>query len=202
MLFKRKLPAGLKQSVDEYLQSHYMQEDEGLLKDGAVFEEAARIAAPERSAAGFAKAKANESTIEFMPPCTTAQSAPMPTAAMPDLDRRLSELDESFQQMLLRKIDESGMRDAVCYKRAGIDRKLFSKIRSNPQYKPKKATAIAFCMALELDLDETEELLRKAGYALSHSSKFDLIVEYFILHRRYDIQELNLMLYEYDQPVI
>jgi len=94
------------------------------------------------------------------------------------------------------------MRDAVCYKRAGVDRKLFSKIRSNPSYKPKKTTAVAFCMALELSFDEACELLRKAGYALSRSSKFDVIVEYFLTHRRYDLNELNIALYEYDQPVI
>lgn len=125
-----------------------------------------------------------------------------PTAVLPGLDRELSMLDESFRQMLLRKIDEKDMKDSACYKRAGVDRKLFSKIRSNPDYRPKKATAIAFCIALELPFDEAMEMLRKAGYTLSRSSKFDVIVEYFIRNRRYDLNELNIALYEYDQPII
>ena len=118
------------------------------------------------------------------------------------LSEALRGIDESFSEMVLRKIDESGMTDAQCYKKAQLDRKLFSKLRGNRLYKPSRQTAVALALALELSLEETRELLMKAGFALSHSSEFDIIIEYFISKGNYNRFEINEALYEFDQPLI
>jgi len=142
-----------------------------------------------------------ETVSRYKKPVSENMSVSYAIAPAP-LDNLIGNFDESFSQMLLRLIDAKGMTDVEIYKRANLDRKLFSKIRTNKDYMPSKRTAIALAVALELSLDETDAFLRRAGYALSHAVKFDVIVEYFIANGIYDIFKINEVLFEYDQPLL
>jgi len=135
----------------------------------------------------------------YATPASAMQTAPMRAAVKSDI---LVKLDESFATTLLRLIDSKGKTDVEVYKRANLDRKLFSKIRKGKDYMPSKRTVVALAIALELPLTETNDLLRRAGFALSRSVVFDVIIEYFITNKKYDIFDINNVLFEYDQQLL
>ena len=191
------------QSVQSYIDEHYIQQklrEEYAVADSSDIYRTIRERRQRRRADTqvFQSEAFDEETDKLMAPVAASMPATMPTS----LDDMLQKTDAGFSETLLKLIDRTGKKDAEIYKKANIDRKLFSKIRSNPAYKPSKATALAFAVALELDLDETRDFIGRAGYALSHSSKFDIIVEFFILQKNYNVMELNETLFAFDQPLI
>lgn len=151
------------------------------------------------------KSYAYESNIRCDTIAASPHSAdrPMCSARNKSLDEYMSNMDKSFAYKLFDLIDESGMTDVECYKKANIDKKTFSKIKCNPKtYKPSKQTAVAFAIALKLDLEKTQDLLASAGITLSRSFTFDKIIRYFIQNEVYDIFEINEALFEFDQPLL
>ena len=134
--------------------------------------------------------------------CIELSICAAPTVEAEELSEMLENLDAGFSETLLKLIDRTGRKDSEIYKKANIDRKLFSKIRNNLDYKPSKSTALAFAFALELDIEETQDFIGRAGFALSPSSKFDVIVEFFLINENYNIYELNEVLFAFDQPLI
>lgn len=185
--FSRSLPAELFEQVQSFVQENYIDEEGFELE--------------ELQAASFFG-----DTCESMSVAAPCSSVP---AAMDEVfvrERRLEDVvnqtEETFVEALLRHIDERGLTDPVVYRRAGLDRKHFSKIRKNAAYQPSKKTALLLALALELNLDETKDLLARAGYALSHANKADLIVEFFIEHKQYDLMMIDEALYAFDQPLL
>lgn len=172
--------------VASYIDEHYVKEHDARRRDFLDVERAALEEVHILSSGAAVPQK--------VMPSITAQNA--------GLDDLVGNLDEPFSTTLLRLIDAKGKTDAEVYKRANLDRKLFSKIRTVKGYMPSKRTAVALAVALELTPDETADLLARAGYALSHSQKFDVIVEYFILNGKYDIFQINEVLFKYDQPLL
>ena len=177
-------------SVACYIDEHYVEAYE-LETYGDVRESSRRNRYQQR--------RIREEPIEaMMAPC-----APMPCRESAlSLDDFLKTKDAGFSETLLRLIDASGHKDSTVYKKAHVSKQHFSKIRNNPNHKPTKETAIAFALALELDVAQTNDLIGRAGYTLSNSSKFDLIIRYFIEQKKFNIVEINLALYEFDQTLL
>ena len=135
--------------------------------------------------------------------CCVEMACPAPMAPRArSLEEALKAADIGFSEALLKLIDKSGHKDSTVYKKAHVSKQHFSKIKNNPHYKPTKETAIAFALALELDVAQTNDLIGRAGYTLSNSSKFDLIIRYFIEQKKYNIVEINTVLYEFDQRLL
>lgn len=174
----------------------------GAVRDAAAMDAAPAAAAPKNAGSASASTVASSAAQSD---AASAAAAPMPSpAAVPsqNIEDLLAHLDESFSTTVLALIDQRGLTDAEVYKRANLSRQHFSKIRSNPDYRPTKRTVLALAIALELDLAQTEELLARAGFALSHASKADVIVEFFINRGIYDIFQINEMLFSFDQPLL
>jgi O-acetyl-ADP-ribose deacetylase (regulator of RNase III) len=177
-------------AVESYIDEHYVQERKDKRRELLDVEKAAI---------------SDEAMTERGMPMTAAEAAfepMMESMTEASLDDIVGNLDEPFSATLLRLIDTTGRKDAEVYRRANIDRRLFSKIRNNEHYAPSKPTVLAFAVALELEIDQTEDLLERAGFALSHSRKFDVIVEYFITSGIYDVFKINEVLFSYDQPLL
>ena len=201
----KKISDALYLVIDAYIE-RLSAEDSGLIEQQ--FCEMAAPTAPyiphlknkRRKEARLGFGKSSHFAEENAVPFACSVSAEMSSDA--SLDDALKMQDESFSQMLLRKIDETGMTDSDCYNKAMVDRRLFSKIRSDPEYHPRKTTVIAFALALELPPDEFNEMLVKAGYSLSRSQKFDIIIMFHIEHGIYNIDCINDALYSFDQVLI
>ena len=189
-----RLSEKLFQGVASYIDAHYADTCAAALYGAA--EEDRRIIRNRRRENVICETSA---AFQQRLPCAPA---PMAAPKAASLEEMLRQADAGFTESLLKRIDQTGMKDSQIYKKAGLTKQHFSKIRNNPDYKPTKPTAIALALALELDLEQTRDLIGRAGYALTNSSKFDLIVRYFIERRNYNIVEINIALFEHDQSLL
>jgi len=187
VIFDRKsfaLGNKLVESIREYIDDHYVEEFEA------------------RDFRRFGGRQQRLMREEVRMPSIVSGCAPAPSTLEKDLEALIRQTDAGFSETLLKLIDASGKKDSEIYKKANVDRKLFSKIRTNPDYKPSKTTAVAFALALQLDADAAQDLIGRAGYTFSPSSKFDLVVRYFMEQGIYDVILINEMLFAFDLPLM
>ena len=187
-----KLSEKLFQSVASYIDEHYVDD----------CEIAAYGAAPENRRRIRRRRDWELEERMVVEECTPCYSMPMAPSKAMSLDDMLKQADAGFTETLLKLIDKTGKKDSEIYNKANVSRQHFSKIRNNPEYKPTKQTALAFAIALELNIEETQDLIRRAGYTLSNSSKFDVIIRYFIESGNYNIMDINTTLFEFDQMLL
>ena len=192
-----KLSEKLVSSIASYIDDHYVQAWEeatyGIEKESRRYSTRHR-----RDRDLFRKSSVCEDAAPCAPMSMPMEAKPKP-ASLKDL---LSQADAGFTETLLKLIDKTGKKDSEIYKKANLSKQHFSKIKNNPNYHPTKQTAIALALALELDLEQTKDFIGRAGYALSNSSKFDLIIRYFIEQGKYNVVEINIALYEFDQSLL
>ncbi|MBR0133199.1 MAG: hypothetical protein IJM14_09005 [Lachnospiraceae bacterium] len=205
-LFKKNNDkGGLYAALDEYLRNNYVPPFEAVGSAAPMQAAGMMNFAAKQSSAVNKKAARKEAARVFMDECMPMMNlAAEISEAKParSIDEVIAQVSESWQESLFRLIDEKGFSDTEVYKRADVDRKLFSKIRCSSDYRPKKNTAIAFALALRLNLDETKDFLMRAGYALSKSSRADLIVEFFIQNEVYDLITINTALYDHNEQAL
>lgn len=195
-----KLSEKLFQSVASYIDENYVDECEvasyGVRENIRSYRQRRRDMEISESSAVLGEMP-TVGAVEELHPC-----APMTASKAMSLEDMLKQADAGFTETLLNLIDKTGKKDSEIYKKANISKQHFSKIRNNPDYKPTKPTAIALALALELSLEDTKDLISRAGYALTNSSKFDLIIRYFIEQGNYNVVEINIALYEFDQTLL
>ena len=151
------------------------------------------------------KAKLKDCAVKLFPSFADEDEFDLENLSYEDasLEDMLSNMDKGFGETLFYYIDKKGMTDVECYKRSNVDKKTFSKIKCNSNYKPSKITAVSFAIGLRLTLQEASHLLSTAGMCLSHSDKSDVIIEYFLKTGNYsDIFEVNEVLYKFDRPLL
>ena len=178
-------------SVASYIDQHFVDECEKTLY--GVSEKIRQSSRRRRQRVEYMEVCENSVSFEELLPCSPKSIS---------LEDKLAQLDAGFSETLLKLIDESGHKDSTIYKKALLSKQHFSKIRSNPNYKPTKQTAIALALALELNVEQTNDLIGRAGYTLTKSSKFDLIIQYFIEQQIYNVVEINTVLYKFDQSLL